>query len=67
MGAFTEAVVLGYGKQSCFRDSSEVELKGSGNLHCEDFDTSTSICAGMGRVLPTVKHQTLFVFSVPDV
>lgn len=60
MGALTEAVVWGYGKQSCFRD-------GSGNLHCEDFDTSTSICAGMGRVFPTVKHQTLFVFSVPGV
>ena len=48
MGAFTEAMVWGCGKQSCFRGSSVVELKGSGNLHCEDFNTSISTCAGMG-------------------
>jgi len=29
-------------------------LRGSGSLHYEDFNTS--VCASMGKVLPTVRH-----------
>lgn len=62
MGALTEAVVWGYGKQSCFRDRSEVELKGSGNLHCEDFDTSNFYMCWYGKGVSNCKTPDIICF-----